>query len=387
MQNFTFCNPTKIIFGKGTISQIGEQAKTQTGRALLIYGSGSIKKNGVYDQVIQSLDEAKIERVEYPGVKANPTVAHAREGVELAKQEKVNFILAVGGGSVIDEAKAIAAGAISDRDVWSFYVEQPPEKALPLLTVLTLAATGTEMNGGTVLTNEETGEKYGLGAAPLYPQVSILDPTTTFSVPANHTAYAGVDSITHLSESYFTQADPWTPIQDGYVEGIIRAIRQSVDRAIQKPDDYDARATFMWAATLAWNGIAPSGVGQWCTPNHMIGHSFSALYDTPHGASLSVVLPAWLDYQIDQKNAAKIAQFATNVFGLKEANEEATARAGVAALRDWFRSIGSPVTFAEANIPDGGLEKIVENILLCMGHWNLPEYTDAVLTDILQRAQ
>lgn len=386
MHNFTFYNPTKIVFGKGTVSQVGEYAKVQDGRALFIYGGGSIRKNGVYDQVVASLNEARVERVEFSGVKPNPTVAHAREGIELAKREKIDFILAVGGGSVIDESKAIAAGAVTDRDVWSFYVERPPEAALPIITVLTLPATGTEMNGGTVLTNEVSGEKYGLGAEVLYPAVSILDPTTTFSVPANYTAYSGVDAFTHLSESYFTHLDPWAPIQDGYVEAIMRAIRESIDRTLQNPDDYDARATFMWAATLAWNGIAPAGVGTWWTPSHMIGHSFSALYDTPHGASLSVVLPAWLDYQIDQKNTAKIARFAKNVFGIHEATETATARAAVNALRDWFRSIGSPVTLVEANIPDDGLARIVENILFCVDHWRLPQYTEDVLVDILQRA-
>ncbi|MGD9128133.1 MAG: iron-containing alcohol dehydrogenase [Planctomycetia bacterium] len=387
MRNFTFCNPTKIVFGKGTIGQIGQYAQMRDGRALLVYGGGSIMKNGAYDQVVTSLDEARIERVEYSGVKPNPTVEHTRKGIELAKEEKIDFVIAVGGGSVVDEAKAIAAGAVADRDVWSFYVEKVPDRALPVLTVLTMAATGTEMNGGTVLTNHETGEKYGMGSSALYPVVSILDPTTTFSVPANYTAYAGVDAFTHLSESYFTHLDPWAPIQDGYVEAVMTAIRQSIDRAIKKPDDYDARATFMWAASLAWNGLAPAGVGDWWKPNHMIGHSFSALYDTPHGASLSVVLPAWLDYQVDQGNVGKIARFAKNVFGQQGSTDAATARAGVETLRDWFDSIGSPTTLAEAGIPDDAIPLLVENILLCIDHWDLHQYTQEVLTEILQRAQ
>ena len=387
MHDFTFCNPTKIVFGKGTVGQIGQYAAMQDGRAMLVYGQGSIHKNGVYDQVVASLDEARVERVEYAGVKPNPTVDHAREGIELAKSEKIDFVIAVGGGSAIDEAKTIAAGAVTDRDVWSFFVERIPEKALPVLTVLTMPATGTEMNGGAVLTNHETNEKYGLGAPALYPVVSILDPTTTFTIPANQTAYAGADAFTHLSESYFTHLDPWAPIQDGYVEAIMNAIRQSIDRAIRKPDDYDARATFMWAATLAWNGLAPSGIGNWWKPNHMIGHSFSALYDTPHGASLSIVLPAWLDYQIDQENTAKIARFATNVFGCKSTNEAVTARDGVKALRDWFRLIGTPTTLAEAGIPTDDIPRIIDTTLPSLDRFNLPQYTRDVLTEILQRAQ
>ncbi|MDR1383860.1 MAG: iron-containing alcohol dehydrogenase [Planctomycetaceae bacterium] len=390
MQNFTFHNPTKIIFGKNTIGQLGGEAKPYGKKAILVYGQGAIKKNGVYEQAVASLKSAGIEFVEYSGVRANPVLSHTREGIRLAKSEKADFIAAVGGGSVIDEAKAICAGACESHDVWDFYTGQAtPERALPLVAVLTVAATGTEMNGGTVITNEETKEKFGWGNPILAPKVSILDPTTTFSIGAAYTAYAAVDSVTHLLEGYFTSNDPNTILQDRYVEGVVRSIIDVTETMIQKPDDYEARATFMWAATLAWNSISPCGIGAWSTPNHLIGHSMSALFDTPHGASLSIALSGWLPWYTEQGAAQvrQLAQLGKAVFDITESSPNHAAESTIEALRNWFRRIKSPTKLADINVDASGMEAIAENVEMSTPHWRLPDYNKARVINILKRCR
>ena len=383
MQNFTFQNPTKIVFGQGTLGQIGPEAIPYGKKALYVYGKGSIKKNGVYDKTVVSLKSAGIELIEFDGVKSNPVLSHTREGIALAKREKVDMIVAVGGGSVIDEAKAIAAGAVMDVDIWEFHARRYQLKgALPLLTVLTLAATGTEMNGGSVITNEETQEKLGRSDPFLFPKVSVLDPTTLLSVPADQTAYGAVDAATHLLEGYFTRNDKYTPIQDRYVEGIVRTITEIAEKQQKDPNDLTFRATFMWAATLAWNGLAPAGIGKWSTPNHLIGHSMSALYDTPHGASLSISLSGWLPWYVEQEGgAARLAQLGKAVFDVSTAEET------IAALREWFRSIGCPTTLGDIGVDDAGLVKTAENIGRCSPIWRLPEYTAELCEMILRRCR
>ena len=390
MQNFTFHNPTKIIFGKDTIGQLGLEAKPYGQKALFIYGQGAIKRIGVYDQAVASLKAAGIEIVEFSGVRANPVLSHTQTGIALAKSENVDMVVAVGGGSVIDEAKAISAGACSDRNVWEFYTRQSaPERALPLIAVPTVAATGSEMNGGTVITNEETKEKYGWGNPLLAPKVSILDPTTTFTVGPEYTAYAAVDAVTHLLESYFTSTDPDTLLQDRYVEGIVRTIIDVTETMIASPNDYAARATFMWAATLAWNTIAPCGVGPWSLPNHMIGHSMSALFDTPHGASLSITLSGWLPWYAEQSeaNVRQLARFGKAVFDISESNPKQAAEAAIEALRAWFRRIKSPTTLADIKVDDTGLVQVAENVVICNEHWGQPDYTKDRIIDILKRCR
>ena len=396
MQNFTFHNTTKIIFGKDTIGQLGSEVKPFGQKVLFIYGQGAIKRNGVYDQAVASLQAAGMEIVEFPGVRANPVLSHTRAGIALAKSEKVDLVVAVGGGSVIDEAKAVCAGACSDNDVWEFYTgASTPERALPLVAVLTVAATGSEMNGGTVIMNEETKEKYGWGNPLLAPKVSILDPTTTFTVGPEYTAYAAVDAVTHLLESYFTgccagdtnYCAGGTLLQDRYVEGIVRTIIDVTETMIATPNDYAARATFMWAATLAWNGLAPCGVGPWSLPNHMIGHSMSALFDTPHGASLSISLSGWLPWYLEQSedNVRKLAQFGKAVFGISASDPKQAACEAIESLRGWFRRIKSPTTLADIHIDDAGLVQVAENVAICNQHWGMPDYSIDRVTDILKR--
>jgi alcohol dehydrogenase YqhD (iron-dependent ADH family) len=382
MQPFVYHNPTKIVFGENTVGQIGPETRPFGRRAMLVYGRASIKQSGVYDAVAGSLRAAGLEVVEYGGVRANPVLSHLRAGIALAKQEKIEVVVAAGGGSVIDEAKAIAAGAVDNGDVWDFYTRRRPVGgALPLTTVLTLAATGTEMNGGTVITHDETREKLAYISPHCQPRVSILDPTTTYSVPANHTAYGAVDAMTHLLEGYFTHSDPWTPIQDRYVEGIVRTIRECVERVLADPRDAQGRATIMWAATLAWNGLALAGVGACQFLNHMLEHPLSGLYDVAHGAGLAVVLPAWMRHTA-REHPARLAQFARNVLGLRLASEPQAAVEGARTLRAWFRQIGAPTTLTAAGIPPADIDRIAAATFALSQRWGVTRYTQQQLADI-----
>ncbi len=385
MQQFTYHNPTKIVFGVGMLETIGQEVAPFAKKVLYLFGKGSILKNGIHAKTTDSLRRAGVELVEQDGVKANPVLPHARQTIELAKREKVEAIVAVGGGSVIDEAKAVAAGTVAENDVWEFYNRSgtPILKALPVFAVLTMSATGSEMNGNTVITNTETNQKLGMGNILLYPKTSILDPSALVTVPPDQSAYGAVDAVTHLLESYFIRNDPFTPLQDRYVEGIVRTITEIAKTMQDKPDDLDARSTFMWAATLAWNGMAPAGVGAWFTPNHLMGHSMSALFDTPHGASLSITLSGWMPWYTEQSetNRKRMAQLGKAVFDVEGA--EAT----IERFRNWFRSLKSPTTLSDIGVDATGLSRLAQNIEENAALWGLPEYDRAFCEAILRRCE
>jgi len=340
MQEFTFHNPTKIIFGEGRIAGLGDEAKAFGKKALLVYGMGSVKKNGVYDQAVAALSEAGIEIVEFGGVKSNPLMSYARKGVELAKAEKVDMVVAVGGGSVIDTSKSICAGAVTDTDILEFFVfTSNVETALPLLTVVTIPAAGSEMNGGMVLTRDDTLDKLGTcNYPPLYPKVSILDPTVTYSIPRSYTAYSAADSMSHLLEGYLTQTDEWTPIQDRFVEGLCKSIMEAAERAVADPSDYQGRATLMWGATMAFNDLAWMGIGPFGFPNHMLEHPLSAIYDIAHGAGLSIVMLAWMKYAAEKGNP-RIAMFARNVLDVEADDEKSRSEAACRSTISYGESV------------------------------------------------
>ncbi len=385
MQSFVFHNPTKIIFGAKTVGKVGKSAASYGKKGLLVYGRDSIKRTGVYAQVTEALRAAGVEWVDHGGVKSNPVLTHVQAGVNLAKAERVDVVIAVGGGSVLDESKAIAAGALYPGDVWDFFSDKAQvQDALPLVTVLTLAATGSEMNSGGVVTNEATQQKFNIGSPHLFPKVSILDPTLTYSVPLDYTAYSAVDAISHLLEGYFTSADTATALQDRFVEGLVQTIIESTEQILIKPDDAEARATMMWAATWALNGLSTAGIGLYAFPNHMIEHSLSALYDIAHGAGLAIVMPAWMSYTAERQ-PAKFAQFAQRVFGCSGADEQQVAQDGVAALKQWFAKIGSPVTLEQADVPRSDIPAIAANATMLAQKWGLQDYSAEVISTILQR--
>jgi len=387
MQNFMFWNPTKIIFGEGKVSEIGAETKIYGKKVLLVYGKGNIKKTGIYAKVVSSLRAADLDIVEFSGVQPNPVVSHVRQGIALAKQAKVDVIVAVGGGSVLDESKAIAVGAKTDRDIWDYFTDQAEiQDALPLLAILTLAATGSEMNPAAVVTNAATHQKFNIRSPLVFPKVSILDPTTTYTVPKSHTAYGAVDAISHIIEGYFTGSDPWTPIQDRYVEGLIKTIMECTEKILANPEDYQGRATMMWAATVAFNGLPVSGIGSYGFPNHMIEHSLSALYDIPHGAGLAIVMPGWMTY-MSRKSPQKFAQFAERIFGIQELSPAKAAAHGIAAFKAWCDNIGSPTTLAAGKIPAADIENIADNAVMLAKKWKLTAYTKDVIVDVLKLCQ
>ncbi len=389
MRDFEFYNPTKIIFGRDRIDEIGYFVNSMGKRALLVYGRGSIKKIGVYDRVVSSLRSNGVEIVEHPGVKPNPVLSHTREGIDIAKREGVQVIVAVGGGSVIDESKAIAFGVLADRDVWDFFLDKVVvERALPLAVVLTVAATASEMNGNTVITNDETKQKLYVKSPLLFPKISIMDPSVTYSVGREYSVYGAVDIISHVLESYLTQEDKYTPITDGFSEHLVRVVMSSVEKILRNPKDYEARASMMWASTLALNGICTTGVGKYEFPNHMIEHTLSAMYDVAHGAGLAVVLPAWMQYQVNSGCCIdRFVLFAERVFGVVSGSASFRARLGVVALKSWFKEVGAPVSLEELGIPVSDIDKIAEGICNSAFKWGLDKkYSKGMVRDILHLA-
>lgn len=383
MQNFVFCNPTKIIFGRDTIPAIGPETATWGTKALLVYGGGSIMKNGIYAQVTAALNEAGVEITEHGGVRSNPLLSHVNEGIAKVKKQQLNVIVAVGGGSVLDSAKAISAGAVVEHDVWKFFIgKKTIRQVLPLTTVLTLAASGSEMNAGMVITNDATREKFGFGNRLLYPKTSILDPEATYSVPPNYTAYGAVDAISHVLEAYMTTRDQSTPVQDRLMEGLIRNAMDSCDRCQANPRDYQGRADLMWTATLALNGLPAAGLGRVGFPMHMIEHSLSALYNVPHGAGLSAVIPGWLRWQ-SGRDPKKIRQLGERIFDFKEKCVESSAATTIKILENWFGRVNSPIRLAELDIPPADIHAIAGNAVHLAKIWRLKEYRRETIEEIL----
>ncbi len=356
MRNFVFHNPTKYVFGKDTVKLIGQEIRNfGSKKVLLVTGRGSIKKNGVYDTVVESLKDNDIDWIELWGVRPNPVLSKVKEGIKLAKEHGVDGVLAVGGGSTIDTAKTIAHGIFID-DPWEMFVDssKTPNRALPIYVVLTLSATGSEMNGGAVITNEETGQKWGFGSPLAYPKVSIVDPTVQFSLPRIQTANGGSDAISHILEAYITGRPTDTTV---YIdEGLMKSIIDNIDILMEKPDNYEARASFAWAATLALNGISGRGLaGDWLS--HAIEHAISAIYpDVAHGSGLAVIHPAVLLYR-RKHNPDILKRWAREVWNVD------TAEAGVEKMREKYRSWGLPISLKELGVKHTDWETIIEKTI------------------------
>ncbi|MBW2561745.1 MAG: iron-containing alcohol dehydrogenase [Deltaproteobacteria bacterium] len=384
MQNFVFENPTKIVFGKGQIRNIGDEVRVFGGKVLMVYGQGSVKRSGVYDQVVASLKGAGLAIVEFPGAKSNPVLSHALKGIDVAKKEGVDVVLAVGGGSVMDTAKTIAVGAKTDGDVWEYFMRtKTAQDALPILTVVTLSASASEMNQAAVITSEDGARKYSFKSPFAQPKTSILDPTTLFTLSPAYSAYSAVDAIAHMLEPYLSNTEPNSLLQDRLVEGLVKTVMESTQIILKDPADYDARANMMWAAILGFNGLTSAGMGGISLPAHMMEHSLSALYDIAHGAGLSIILPAWMSYMVE-KDPAKFARLGREIFGIEEKDDLEAGREGIARLKEWFASVGSPVSLGEAQIPEGDIGKIAQNAYALAQVWGIEDYyTEEVIADIL----
>jgi len=301
------------------------------------------------------------KRQEVSGVKPNPVLSKVHEAIEVGRKEKVEAVLGVGGGSVIDSAKTVAAGILYEGDIWDAFVgKYVIKEALPVFDVLTISATGTEMNGNAVITNEKKKEKYGVSSKALYPRVSIIDPSVQATLPKEQTVYGAVDAIAHILEYYFDGSSP--EISNEIAEGTIRTIMKMTERLLEKPDDYEARANLAWSATIALNGTMAVGRrgGEWAC--HRIEHSLSALYDIAHGAGLAIVFPAWMRY-VYRENPAQFERFARKIFNLEGEGEDLILR-GIDSFKNWLRKVGAPVTLKDAGIPEKDIEKIVDNVML-----------------------
>ncbi|MBB1126972.1 iron-containing alcohol dehydrogenase [Thiospirillum jenense] len=381
MDNFTFFNPTTIEFGIGKEQTIGQHlAAHGIKKVLLCYGSERIKRDGLFDVVSHKLNENGIELVELGGVVSNPVISKVREGVVLARAQQVNAILAVGGGSVLDSAKAIAAGVYYDGDVWDLFIGKAGiESALPLFTILTLAATGSEMNGAAVVTNENTKEKFFIKSPALFPKVSIVNPQLMQGVSRDYLVYSAADIIAHLIEAYFTAA-AHPALQSRLVESLINTVVETTEALLINLANYDARAQFAWAATLALNGVTTAGVGGFSFPNHAIEHALSALFNVPHGAGLSVIIPAWMKWY-HAHNTTQFERFAKNVFNV------ATPEQGIIALEQWFNQIGTPTRLSQLGIKDADLPSIVNNVRSNVHGFGIADvYSAEVVITILKTA-
>jgi len=381
MEDFTYYNPTKIEFGVGKESLIGQHlADAGVSKVLLCYGSDRIKRDGLFDVVSKSLAEKHIQFVACGGIVSNPVISKVREAISLARLHEVDAILSVGGGSVLDSAKAIAAGVPYAGDVWDLFIGKASiDSALPVFDILTLAATGSEMNSGAVVTNEDTREKFAIQSPLTFPQVSIVNPALMKTVSRDYLVYSAADIIAHSIEGYFTAVDQ-PRFHSRMVEAIINTVIETTEILLVNPDDYAARAEFAWASTQALNGLIYSGTAGYSYPNHMIEHALSALFNVPHGAGLSVVIPAWMKWY-QGRNPQQFERFAQNIFGLQ------TAEQGIAALENWFNKIGTPTRLAQLGITEAHLPATIDIVLTNAKWFGIADiYTKEVAATILKSA-
>lgn len=363
MDNFTYNNPVKLIFGKGQVEQLKNEVPRYGKKVLLIFGGGSIKRNGLYDQVMTQLKAADTEVYELSGVEPNPRISTVRKGVEICKSEGIEFLLAVGGGSVIDCTKAIAAGAKYDGDPWDIVTKKVfVSEALPLGTVLTLAATGSEMNPSSVITNWETNEKYGWGNPAVYPRFSILDPVNTFTVPRDQTINGIVDMMVHTLENYF-HVQPETYLQDRMMESLLLTVIETAPKLLENLESYENRATILYCGTMALNGMLSMGYnGDWAT--HNLEHAVSAVYDIPHGGGLAILFPNWMKHSLSV-NPERFKQLAVRVFGVNPEGKtaEEAGLEGIDRLRAFWNSIGAPSQLADYGIDNSKLDLMADRAM------------------------
>lgn len=392
---FEFQNPTRILFGAGTLARLGEVASAYGTKALLVTGGGSVKRSGVFGQAVESLTAAGLAVAECAGIEPNPRITSVARGAAIAKKEGCDVIIALGGGSVMDASKVISAATLYDGDPWDMinhgqndvYV---PTEALPVIAVPTLAATGSEANCGAVITNEKTTVKSFIQIPLLYPKVAVMDPALTVSVPKDQTAYGVCDLITHVTEAYFNGIDN-TPVQDRFAEGVILTAMEWGPKAIADGTDIEARAQVLWAASVALNGWVQVGTGG-MYPVHMMEHTVSAYHDVTHAAGLSVINPAWMRFAA-KSNTAKFVQFAERIFGLKAkfSADIDCALEGINRFEAFLRSIGCPTRFSELGIGDDLIETYAKDTLKIINDGNgklpgRPAMSEADIVTVLKAA-
>ena len=387
MYNFEFSMPTKVIFGAGEVKTIGAEAAGFGRKAMLItFKEDSVKRTGILQKVEESCAEAGVSLHMHFGVKTNPTVEHALTAIETAKKEQPDVIIALGGGSAMDEAKFIGISARYDGFCWDLAEGKSPiTDTIPVIAVVTVSATSSELNGTSVMSYEAGRRKLGFVSPIMRPKTAILDPELTYTLPIKQTAYSAADIISHLVEAYFGHTLEWAPFQEHYCQAGIRTIMECMDRLLVDPRDPEARAQMMWCASNAWNGFYPCGLGPCDATIHVLGHSISNFYDTPHGAAMSITIPAAMKYFMNTKTK-KFAGFAREVFKINEADDKKAAQAGLDHICAWFRKIGVPTTLAEAGVTDpGAIAKMVPDALLTAEAWGLSDlYSTQSITEMFE---
>lgn len=367
MEDFKYCTPTQYVFGHGAENQVGQLSASYGWKSVaVVIGQGSVKRSGLLDRVFASLDDADITYTLIEGVKPNPDDIVVRKGITLCRGLQVDALIAVGGGSVIDTAKAIAAGVLYDGDFWDFYIGRSVvEAALPVGVVLTIPAAGSEGSGNSVITNSATNQKISLRTdTALRPVFSLLNPELTFTLPPYQTASGIADMMAHIMERYFSPTAD-VEVTDRLAEGLLKAIIAEAPKVMEHPDDYQARANIMWAATMAHNGICGCGRKEdWVS--HFMEHEISSLYGVTHGAGLAVVFPAWLTFMAQHK-VGKVAQWARRVFDCTSNDDTTAALEGIDAFKAFLGSIGLPVTFAGLGVAEPDIPLLVRNLHITKG--------------------
>lgn len=363
MLNFKYNIPTQVFFGKGQIEVLPKEIKKYGSRVLLAYGGGSIKKIGLYDEVVKLLEENNIPYFELSGIEPNPRVESVVEGVRICRENNIDFILAVGGGSTIDCSKVIAAAYHYHGDPWDLVIGKAKiEKVLPIGTILTLAATGSEMDAGAVITNLKTNQKYSVGHPDMFPKFSILDPTYTYSVSKYQTASGVADIMSHTFEEYFSNVKG-AYLQDRLAEAILKTCIKYGRIAIDEPDNYEARANLMWASSLAINNLLAYGKDtEWSV--HPLQHELSAYYDITHGVGLAILTPHWMEHVLDDKNLYKFVEYGVNVWDIDPNLEDRKiAELAIEKTRDFFKSLDLPMTLREVGIGEEKLETMAKAVI------------------------
>lgn len=360
MKNFNYSIPTEIFFGKGQIGVLGEQIKKYGTKVLLVYGGGSIKRNGIYDKAVSILKENGIKYWELPGVEPNPRIESVRKGAEICKENDIELVLAIGGGSSIDCAKVIAAARYYDGDPWDLVLESDKiSTVLPIASILTLAATGSEMNSGAVISNLQTKEKLAVEHPNMNPKFSILDPTYTFTVPANQTAAGTADIMSHIFEVYFDNTKE-AYLQNRMAEALLKTCIKYGKIAVKEPTNYEAKANLMWASSLAINNLLSYGKEPWWSV-HTMEHELSAYFDITHGIGLAILTPHWMKSVLDDNSVEKFVEYGVNVWEIdKNQDRYKIANEAINMTREYFISLGIPATLREVGIEEDKLEEMAK---------------------------
>lgn len=387
MHNFVFHNPVKVIFGKNTISHLGAEVSPFGNKALLVYGNGSTKDNGVLDQVTDQLNKADFDYIEFPGIQTNPLLSNVHQGINISREHGCSVIIGVGGGSVIDTAKSISAGIPVAFDIWKLFTgKKSVKETIPVIAVPTIAGSGSETNNGIVLTHDDKNLKFGFGHRKLLPTVCLADPVCTFSVPPKLTACGAVDAFTHCLEAYLSTAYITSELQIGFIENICKTVLAACSSVLKNPESYDNRAALLWGSSLALSGVTTSGLGKISFPIHLLAHSLSAQQTISHGAALAVFMPGWLKVNYHRiKN--RLARFAETVFELHAGSSEYKAQRSIELIEKWLLSINCTTRLCDLVDPDLNESEMLDHCLLQAKIWRMSEYDRQALEAVIKRCK